>query len=318
MALCAGAALGLLLPGISDAAATAVNPLLGVLIFATFLGIPLGRIGAGVRDARFMLTLVAVNFLLAPAVAWLCTRFIADQPGLLLGALFVLLCPCVDYVMVFTSLAGGDHARLLSAAPVLMAGQALLLPLWVWLFAGEDAVGNIRPGPFVHALVWLILLPLLAAFVTQRLATGDDAGGRLARRCSTGVQTSMVPLMMLTLAAVVTSQISGVAQHLPKLLALIPVYCGFALFMVVLGTLVSKGVGLVTPTARAVVFSGATRNSLVVLPLVLALPGASGTPDSAANDVALAPLAVVSQTLIELVIMVKMIPLLIRARTLSD
>ncbi|GAA1677918.1 hypothetical protein GCM10010977_29450 [Citricoccus zhacaiensis] len=54
-------------------------------------------------------------------------------------------------------------------------------------------------------------------------------------------------------------------------------------------------------------FSGATRNSLVVLPLVLALP--------AAYD--LAPLVVVTQTLVELIIMVlfvRLIPRLIPAR----
>ena len=55
-----------------------------------------------------------------------------------------------------------------------------------------------------------------------------------------------------------------------------------------------------------VVFSGATRNSLVVLPLRLALP--------AAFD--LAPLVVVTQTLVELVAMVvfvRLVPRLLSA-----
>lgn len=44
-------------------------------------------------------------------------------------------------------------------------------------------------------------------------------------------------------------------------------------------------------------FSGVTRNSLVVLPLVLALPTGFG----------LAPLVVVTQTLVELVVMVVLV-----------
>ncbi|MGB7363451.1 MAG: arsenic resistance protein, partial [Rhodococcus sp. (in: high G+C Gram-positive bacteria)] len=48
------------------------------------------------------------------------------------------------------------------------------------------------------------------------------------------------------------------------------------------------------PATRALVFSGATRNSLVVLPLALALPPA----------LSLAAVVVVTQTLVELIGMV--------------
>jgi arsenite efflux pump ACR3 and related permeases (arsenite efflux pump ACR3 or related permease) len=55
----------------------------------------------------------------------------------------------------------------------------------------------------------------------------------------------------------------------------------------------------------ALAFSGTTRNSLVVLPLALALPDSMG----------MAPIAVVAQTLVELVVMaigVRLLPRLIR------
>ena len=61
------------------------------------------------------------------------------------------------------------------------------------------------------------------------------------------------------------------------------------------------------PSRRAATFSGVTRNSLVVLPLALALPA----------SFALTPLVVVTQTLVELVAMVVMVagvPRLIRPR----
>ena len=62
--------------------------------------------------------------------------------------------------------------------------------------------------------------------------------------------------------------------------------------------LVQLAVGVLHVAARrALVFSGVTRNSLVVLPLALALPPA----------LALAPLVVVTQTLVELVFMIGMI-----------
>ena len=116
--------------------------------------------------------------------------------------------------------------------------------------------------------------------------------------------------MMLTLAVVVASQISRVGEQLWSLLLTVPVYVLFAAVMVPVGMLAGRVAGLDAPGRRAVVFSGVTRNSLVVLPLVLALPAAF----------ALAPLVVVTQTLVELVIMivlVRVVPRLVPAHAAS-
>ncbi|MBM7501191.1 ACR3 family arsenite efflux pump ArsB [Brachybacterium muris] len=62
-----------------------------------------------------------------------------------------------------------------------------------------------------------------------------------------------------------------------------------------------------TTSTRAVMFSVATRNSLVVLPLALALPDA----------LAITPLAVVTQTLVELiamVILVRIVPAVVPSK----
>ncbi|HWV08126.1 MAG TPA: arsenic resistance protein, partial [Pseudomonas sp.] len=71
----------------------------------------------------------------------------------------------------------------------------------------------------------------------------------------------------------------------------IPVYIGFLILAPLIGALVSRMARLSAPTARAVTFSSSTRNSLVVLPLALALP----------EDIrGLAAAAVITQTLVEL------------------
>jgi ACR3 family arsenite efflux pump ArsB len=101
----------------------------------------------------------------------------------------------------------------------------------------------------------------------------------------------MVPLMMVTLAVVVGSQITGVRSELGSLVAVVPLYAAFLLVMVPLGLLAARAARLDAPATLAVVFSGATRNSRVVLPLALALP----------EPLALAALVVVTQTLVELV-----------------
>lgn len=299
-ALIIGAAVGLLTPAIAHPAGTAINPVLGLLLYATFLGVPFARIGQAFRDWRFLTTVLVVNFVLVPVVVFLLSRLISHDQVLLIGVLFVLLTPCVDYVIVFTGIAGGAKERLLAAAPLLMLAQMLLLPLYLWLFVGAEFVEAIDLAPFVEAFLLLVVLPLVAAGLTQLAATRTLWGTAVQEV----VLGAMVPLMMLTLAIVVASQIAGVSARLGSLLLTLPVYILFAAVMVPIGMAAGRVAGLDVSGQRAIVFSGATRNSLVVLPLALALP--------AAFD--LVPLVVVTQTLVELiamVIFVRLIPHLI-------
>ncbi|SJM71037.1 arsenic resistance protein [Gulosibacter sp. 10] len=303
LALLVGGLAGALLPGLAAPAGFAVTPVLGLLLYATFLGVPFAEIRGAFRDRRFLGAVLLVNFAAAPLVVWPLSRIVAHEQALLVGVLFVLLTPCVDYVIVFTGLAGGASALLLAAAPLLMLAQMLLLPVYLWLFLGPGFVAAVDLAPFAEAFAALILLPLLAAWLTQ-LAARRSRAGRALRSAGLG---AMVPLMMLTLAAVVASQIGGVGRQLGSLLLAVPVYLLFAAAMTAIGAGVARWTRLDAPAARATVFSGVTRNSLVVLPLVLALPSAFD----------LAPLAVVTQTLVELLIMVlfvRLVPRLIRDR----
>jgi len=87
----------------------------------------------------------------------------------------------------------------------------------------------------------------------------------------------------------------------------VPVYVAFLVVMVLVGLVAARVAGLDVQGARALVFSGVTRNSLVVLPLALALP----------ESLRLAALAVVTQTLVELlglVALVRLVPPLTPAR----
>jgi ACR3 family arsenite transporter len=255
--------------------------------------VPLIEIGRAFRDVRFLATVLVANFVVVPVIAGALSRFVADDRGLLLGVLLVLLTPCIDYVIVFTGLAGGARARLLAAAPLLMLVQIMLLPVYLLLFAGAEAVAVVDVAPFVRALVLLIVVPLAAAALVQAIARRHRAG-----RAIEGVMAgAMVPLMCVTLAIVVASQIAAVGSELSSLVRVIPLYVAFVVIAVSIGLLAARVARLDIAATRAVMFSVTTRNSLVVLPLALALPAELG----------IAPLAVVTQTLVELVAMVVLV-----------
>lgn len=317
-AMVLGAALGLAFPAVTSMWEPAVPPLIAVLLWSTFLGIPLTQLGDGLRDRRFLLVLLGLNFLVVPAVAWLLTRPLTGHPELVLGILVVLLVPCIDWVIVFAGLAGGDRARLTAAAPLLMLAQMLLLGPLLWLLVGPDVPLRIDPGPFLSALVWMLLVPLGAAVVVQ-LAVGrggepnDDAaavsaeprGSRVsltARRIEALGQALMVPTLMLVLLTVIASQIGAVRGQLAEIALSVPVYVAFLVLMTALTVLVVRAARLPLASARAAVFSATARNSLVVLPLAVAV----------ADQAPLIPLAVVMQTMVELVGMVVLVRLVPR------
>ena len=288
--IAAGAGAGLAAPQAAPALTHAINPVLGLLLFVTFLGVPLIEVGRALRDVRFLGTVLIANFLAVPVIVWGLSRFVADDRGLLAGVLLVLLTPCVDYVIVFTGLAGGARDRLLAATPLLMVAQILLLPVYLYAMAGLTVV---EPGPFAEAFLILIVLPLAGAAVVQKFSRWT-------------LEAAMVPLMMATLAVVVASQIAAAGAQVVTLLRVVPIYVAFVIVAVTIGKIAGRTGRLDPPATRAVIFSTTTRNSLVVLPLALALPAELG----------IAALAVVTQTLVELVamvVLVRVVPLLTRS-----
>ncbi|KQN40002.1 arsenic resistance protein [Frigoribacterium sp. Leaf44] len=302
VAIAAAGVIGLTVPG-AHHLERAIEPLLGLLLFATFLGVPFAAIGQSLRDGRFLAAVGVLNFVVVPLVVFGLSRFVADEPALLFGVLLVLLTPCIDYVIVFAGLAGGASERLLAAAPLLMLAQILLLPLYLLLFIGPEGVAVVEVGPFARAFLLLIVVPLAAAGLVQALGRRHRAGA-LVERTMLGL---MVPLMMATLFTVVASQAGAVGESLAQLLVLVPLYAGFLVVMAALGLGVGRVARLDVPATRALMFSGATRNSLVVLPLALALPA----------SLSLAPVVVVTQTLVELVgmiVFVRVVPRLVRGQ----
>ncbi|GAA0192248.1 arsenic resistance protein [Glutamicibacter creatinolyticus] len=299
LAIGVGAVLGLSAPQLAPALELGIEPILMLLLFATFLGVPLVEVARSFGDFRFLGTVLVANFVFVPAIVWALSRFVADDKALLLGVLLVLLTPCIDYVIVFTGLAGGARSRLLAAAPLLMLAQILLLPVYLFLFVGAEVLSVIEIGPFAKAFFLLIVLPLAAAAAVQSVSRRHHVG-RTVEEVMAG---AMVPLMMATLSVVLGSQIAAVGSQIGSLARVVPLYVAFVVAALAIGRLAGKTTGLDVPSTRAVMFSAATRNSLVVLPLALALPAPLG----------IAPLAVVTQTLVELVamvVLVRLVPML--------
>lgn len=288
VAVIAAAIGGLMAPSTGQGLELLVTPAIAVLMYAMFLQIPFLNLREGLSHKPFMAALLIANFVFIPLLVWGLTRVLAEHPAILVGALLVLLTPCIDYVVVFTHIGKGDSRLILSATPILLLLQLALLPLYLgFMLSGQSAVA-VSASPFIEAFLVLIVAPLLLAVVTEALSKRTA----IARVWSVAWAWLPVPAMAAVLIVVVGSQITPVVRDIDRLAPVIPVYLGFLLLAPLMGALASRLFKLPSATARAVTFSASTRNSLVVLPPALALP----------EEVrGLAAAAVITQTLVELI-----------------
>lgn len=288
---------GLGRPGLGSFFERFINPVLAVLLYVTFLEIPFVRIRRAFTNGRFVAAALGMNFLIVPIVVWGLTRFLPQEPVVLVGVFMVLLTPCIDYVIAFTELAGGDAEQVTAVTPALMLVQLLLLPVYLRAFMGTQVAEVIEAGPFLKAFFVIIALPLTVAWLTQAWAERSTTG----RRWQETMGWLPVPMMGATLLVVIASQLPRVRDSIDQIAAVVPVYVAFLVVMPLLGRLATGLLRMNVGEGRALVFTSVTRNSLVVLPLALALPA----------SYQLAPAVVVTQTLVELtgmVVLTRLVP----------
>lgn len=287
----------LLVPGTASLEA-AINPALAAMLFVTFLQVPLADLGRAFRQVRFLTALLVVNFVLVPLLVALLFQFVPADPLVRIGVLFVLLTPCIDYVVTFSYLGRADARLLLVATPALLIVQMAMLPIYLRLFLGAGAAELVQPGPFLHAFLWLIAIPLALAALVQLGA----ARSRWGERLSAGLGVLPVPATAFVLFVVIAAVVPQLGPATNAALRVVPIYIAFATIAPLIGWVVGRGLfHLDAPASRSLAFSAGTRNSLVVLPLAFAIPGA----------VPILPAVIVTQTLVELVselVYVRLVP----------
>ncbi|WP_208021107.1 arsenic resistance protein [Paracoccus alkanivorans] len=237
-AVALAAIIGFALPG-TVALEGAINTALAFTLFVTvgsFLQVPLPEIGRGFRETRFLGALLVSNFICVPILAFLLSHLAIDDALLRLGILMVLLTPCIDYVITFAHLGRADAWLLLV--------QMALLPIYLGVFLGNESADLVRVGPFVHAFVWLIAVPLICAGAVQLLAARHTTG----QRVSDVLGLLPVPATAVVLFLVVAATVPVLGSASRHALSALPIYIAFA----VIGWGIARAFGLQPAAGRAV------------------------------------------------------------------
>ncbi|MEB7421998.1 arsenic resistance protein [Staphylococcus arlettae] len=262
--------------------------LLAILMFAMFTQIPFTELRQALNQTKFVGVLLLTNFVMIPIlVFFLIQLFQIETKPLELGIYLVLLTPCIDYVIVFTHLGKGDASLITIATPILLIVQMLLLPIYLTLLLDYPLQDLIIFEPFVISFVVIIVVPLCLAILLQYFSKQQP----LMLRAKELTSWLPVPMMSLVLFAVISSQITKVLASAEIVFTVIPIYVCFLLCAPLLALFTAKLFGLSIIEQRTLTFSTSTRNSLVVLPLALALP----------SEIALiTSTVIITQTIIEL------------------
>ncbi|MBF7028755.1 arsenic resistance protein [Staphylococcus kloosii] len=279
------------------------TPAIIILMISMFCQLPLNSLKSQFTNLKFIIVLLLSNFILIPILVWLLiTIFNIHSGPIQIGLYLVLLMPCIDYVIVFTSLGKGNATMLLLCTPLLLIVQIILLPVYFTIFLTHNVNNYIEVTTFLLAFIFFILIPFFLALLLQKFSHNNKGLDNLNHVMS----WLPVPMMALVLIAVIASQISFVLKDLTIIYQIIPIYICFAIIAPIIGNLCAKLFKLDIELRRTIAFSATTRNSLVVLPLALTLP----------QNIAITVTAIiVTQTIIELifeVIYIQVIPKLIK------
>ena len=245
-------------------------PTLGVLLFATFLQVPVLHVRDALRDRRFAAAVVIGNFAVLPLLVWALVALLGTAgaaPAVRLGVLLVLLVPCTDWFITFSQLGRGDVPRAMVVTPLNLVLQLVLLPVYLWLMADAGTLDIWNLATLAPALL-VVLLPLAAAAAAQRCLEAYPHAAPVREAIAWGP----VPLLAMVVFLIAAAQVGAVGRGLHVLPQVVPVFVAFLAAAAVVARALARWLALPAEQGRTLAFSLGTRNSFVVLPFALALP----------------------------------------------
>ncbi len=291
LAMGLGLGLGRLVPGLNDALAAveiggvSLPIAVGLLImmYPVLAKVRYDRLDAVTGDKKLMVSSLAVNWLLGPAVmfalAWL---FLPDLPEYRTGLIIVGLARCIAMVIIWNDLACGDR----EAAAVLVAlnsvFQVVAFGLLGWfyldLLPGRLGLGDghrldISMGKIALNVVVFLGIPLVAGFLTRRL--GERRLGRERYEARVLPRIGPWALYGLLFTIVVLFALQGrtiTSQPLDVARIALPLLAYFALMW--FGTFaLGKGLGLPYDRTATLAFTAAGNNFELAIAVAIATFG---------------------------------------------
>ena len=154
-----------------------LNAILAIVMFSIALDLRLSDFGRLIKSPKPMLTGIAAQFLLLPALTFLLVLALEPRPSIALGLILVAACPGGNISNFITHRAGGNAALSVSMTGVATLGAILLTPLnigfWGSLYPSTREILRatvIDPVSVAITVGLMLVLPLcLGVLINSRL-----------------------------------------------------------------------------------------------------------------------------------------------------
>ena len=164
----AAAVLALLFPdGLTWVRPTAINYLLGTVMFGMGLTLNLTDFRIVFRRPKDVITGCLAQFTVMPLLAWTLARLFQLDEALALGVVLVGCCPGGTASNVITYLAKGDLALSVGMTGVSTLLAPLLTPLLTWALAGKSV--NVDVASMFLSILWVVIMPIVIGLAVKWL-----------------------------------------------------------------------------------------------------------------------------------------------------
>lgn len=237
-----------------------------MLLYILFLSVDLQQIGRSFRNIRFTATAVSLNFVLTPILSFaLGALFFSDSMDLRIGLMMLLVTPCTDWYLVFTGLSKGNVELGMSILPLNLVLQIVLLPVYLFMFLGNEV--RFDTASMVLDMVLVLIIPFTLSCLTKL-----TVGRRLPLDDALQRHGDNLQLLFLCLAVTVMFVSEG-GSLLENPGLLLKMFVPLILFFILLFT-VSQAIGRLLGFQRgdsvALTFTSLARNSPLSLAIAIA------------------------------------------------
>jgi ACR3 family arsenite transporter len=255
--------IGLLLAAALPAFAGDLGPVVPAGIFAliymVMLGVELAGLARALRNLRFVMLVVVINFVLNPLLAWgLGFLFLQDAPNVWVGLILFLLAPCLGWFLIFTEIARGDVRMGVSLIPLNIFLPILLMPAYMQLLAGQ--IVTIELGQIVKSVILYLIAPLTLATLSRwALRSSGRQVDELTERLR--LPYLKTAALMVVIVAMFASQGRILFANPEVVLLMIPPVLAFFTLAFVIALVVGQLLRLAYEEVALLVFTTTARNS---------------------------------------------------------
>ncbi len=272
IAIFVGLALGQL-ERIAETAAYFIVPSLMIMLYGIFLQIPLGRLKEGFTNVRVALLSLLINFIWTPLLAFfLAYVFFRNNPDVFVALIMDMVTPCTDWYLIFTSIAGGNLAFSVSLLPWNLVFQLVLLPVYLFLFAGT--VVEIQPFIFLFSFLRVLLAPFIIAVITRNIMRSVKGDTWFTDKIPGKTGALQSSFLLLAITAMFASQGSVLIENMGLVIRLVIPVTLFFIINFSLGQLIGRYFKLSYEDGTSLIMTVLARNAPLALTIAVAVfPG---------------------------------------------